>query len=135
MVIDASVAFKLVVHEPDSEVAIAWIGREELVAPSLIHSEVGNALWKRVRKGELASDAEIEDRLADLGRYIRTIDEISLVPRALKLAIEIGHPIYDCVYLAMAEQMGEQLLTADRRFLRAVAGTPYRTQVQGLNNG
>ena len=45
MIIDASVAFKLIVEEPGSEEAIGWIGRTDLVAPSLVHAEVGNALW------------------------------------------------------------------------------------------
>jgi predicted nucleic acid-binding protein len=135
MVIDASVAFKLVVQEPDSEAAIAWIGREELVAPALVHSEVGNALWKRVRKGELAADDEIDDRLADLGRYLRTIDETPLIPTALRLAVEIGHPIYDCIYLAVAQKLDAQLLTADQRFLRAVVGTRHAGRVKGMRDG
>ena len=132
MIIDASVAFKLVVEEADSAEAIAWIGRSELVGPTLIHAEVGNALWKRVRKNELADDGEIEARLADLARYIRTVDETMLVPRALRLAIDLAHPVYDCVYLALAEALDDALLTADRRFLRAVAATPHKARVREL---
>jgi predicted nucleic acid-binding protein len=132
MIIDASVAFKLVVDETDSAEAIAWIGRSELVGPTLIHAEVGNALWKRVRKKELADDGEIEARLADLTRYVRTVDETMLVPRALRLAIDLARPVYDCVYLALAEAQDDALLTADRRFLRAVAGTPHEARVREL---
>lgn len=133
MIIDASVAFKLVVQEPDSEAAIAWIGRAELVGPTLIHAEVGNALWKRVRRGELANDGEMEDRLGDLGRYIRTVDETPLIPRALGLAIELDHPIYDCIYLALAEASGDELLTADERFVSAMAASRYANLVKGLH--
>jgi predicted nucleic acid-binding protein len=103
-----------------------------LAAPALIHAEVGNALWKRVRKNELLDDGELEDRLADLARYIRTIDEIPLMNRALRLAIDLRHPIYDCVYLALAEASASQLLTADRRFIRATAATPYAALVKEL---
>jgi predicted nucleic acid-binding protein len=132
VIIDASVAFKLIVDEAGSEEAIKWIGQAELVGPTLIHCEVGNALWKRVRKGELAEDAEIADRLADLDHLIRTIDETPLVARALRLAIELAHPVYDCIYLALAEANEDELLTADGRFIRAVVGTPYAARVREL---
>jgi predicted nucleic acid-binding protein len=132
VIIDASVAFKLIVDEPGSEEAIAWIGRAELTGPILIHSEIANALWKRVRMGELAADTEIADRLADLDHYIRTVDETPLVPRALQLAIDLAHPVYDCIYLALAEAHDDSLLTADARFIRAVGGTPYAERVREL---
>ena len=132
MIIDASVAFKLIVDEPGSEEAIAWIGRAELTGPILIHSEVGNALWKRVRMGELAEDAEIAARLADLDHLIRTVDETPLVPRALQLAIDLAHPVYDCIYLALAEAADDSVLTADGRFIRALDGTPYAERIWEL---
>jgi len=132
VIIDASVAFKLIVEEPQSEEAIGWIGRAELIGPTLIHAEIANALWKRVRKGELAEDSEISSRLADLARYIRTVDETPLVPRALGLAIELAHPVYDCVYRALAEANDDELLTADGKFISAVAGTPHAARVRKL---
>lgn len=132
MIIDASVAFKWVVEEPGSAEAIEWIGRAELIAPTLVHAEVGNALWKRVRSGEIADDGEIEERLADLATYVRTVDETPLLARALRLAIEVRHPVYDCVYLALAEQLDDRLLTADRRFLRALASSPHVDRVMEL---
>jgi|SRR5215217_8241117 len=132
MIIDASVAFKLIVEEPGSEEAIAWISRAELVAPTLIHAEVGNALWKRVQRGELAAGDEIGDRLSDLTHYVRTVDESALLPRALRLAVELAHPVYDCIYLALAEALDDRVLTADRRFLQALEHGPYRTMVMEL---
>jgi predicted nucleic acid-binding protein len=134
MVIDASVAFKLVVEEPDSGEAVAWLGRTELVAPTLIHAEVGNALWKQVLRKEIVADDELGARLADLGSYIRTVDELPFVPRALELAIELRHPMYDCVYLAVAEAEEDRLLTADRRFVRATEKTRYAARVVALGN-
>ena len=132
MIIDASVAFKLIVEEPGSEEAIGWIGRTDLVAPSLVHAEVGNALWKRVQRHEIADDGEMGERLADLARYLRTVDETPVMPRALRLAVDLEHPIYDCIYLALAEQVGDELLTADRRFLAAVASTDHASRVREL---
>ena len=134
MIIDASVAFKLVVEEPGSDDAIGWIGRAELIVPTLLHAEVANALWKRVQKNEIAEDEEIGERLADLARYVRTVEETPLMADALRLAIELRHPVYDCVYLAMAEGLEDELITADRRFLAAVAGTRHAARVRELGS-
>ena len=72
------------------------------------------------------------ERLADLARYLRTVDETPVMPRALRLAVDLEHPIYDCIYLALAEQVGDELLTADRRFLAAVASTDHASRVREL---
>ncbi len=45
--------------------------------------------------------------------------------RALELALELRHPVYDCVYLALAERLDRKLITADRRFLRGLADTEH----------
>ena len=124
MVIDASVVFKWLVEEPDSPAAIALIGQEDLVAPTLLHSEVGNALWVRIARSELDIDGA-EEQLQSLGDLLTTIDETPLIPRALTLAATIDHPVYDCIYLALAEQRADRLITADMRLLRKVRATPY----------
>ena len=53
-VVDASVAVKLLVDEPDSDAArqLAASG-EELHAPRLMASEVANALWRKARAGQI----------------------------------------------------------------------------------
>ena len=132
MIIDASVAFKWIVSEENSDAAIAWIGRGDLIAPVLIHAEVANALWKRVRRGELHEDDQIGGHLESLTQLVRTVDETPMLPRALDIAMQIAHPVYDCVYLAMAEELGDELLTADRRFIAAVIDTKYANAVKAL---
>ena len=42
------------------------------------------------------------------------------MPRALAIAAASDHPIYDCIYLAVAEDRQLPLVTADGRFIRAV---------------
>jgi predicted nucleic acid-binding protein len=57
LVIDASVAVKWVIPEPDSERAELDRG---LVAPDVLFAACANALWKKVRRGELTKgEAEI----------------------------------------------------------------------------
>jgi predicted nucleic acid-binding protein len=133
LIIDASVAFKWIVAEDDSSTAIEWIGRTELVAPALIHVEVANALWKRLMRGEFAIGAEISEQLESLASLVRTIDETPMVPRAAQLGAELAHPIYDCVYLAVAEAYDDVLLTADPGFLKKVVTTPHAGRVKELS--
>ena len=53
-VVDASVAVKWLVEEPDSDAALALAeSGEELHAPRLMASEVANALWRKARLGQI----------------------------------------------------------------------------------
>ncbi|MGJ3628099.1 type II toxin-antitoxin system VapC family toxin [Sphingomonas sp. MMS24-JH45] len=52
MVIDASVAVKWFVPEEDSDRAFKIVALHQLCAPSLLRTEVGNAIWKKLRRGE-----------------------------------------------------------------------------------
>ncbi len=115
MIIDASVAYKWLIAETGSTEAIAWIGRGALRAPALMIVEVGNAVSKRVRAGELAVEGAAEQlsRLVDL---VSVIDESDYVSAALQMSVLLDHSIYDCVYLAMAEADDDRLLTADGKF-------------------
>ncbi len=53
------------------------------------------------------------------------------VERALTIAAEIDHPVYDCLYLAVAVHHGIHVMTADRRFA-AAALSAYPGQVRLL---
>jgi predicted nucleic acid-binding protein len=43
----------------------------------------------------------------------------ALLRPAARLAVELGHPVYDCVYLALAASHSASLATADERLRRA----------------
>jgi predicted nucleic acid-binding protein len=40
---------------------------------------------------------------------------------ASELALQLAHPLADCLYLALAERLGVALITADRAFARRAA--------------
>jgi predicted nucleic acid-binding protein len=125
LVVDASVALKWVLPEADSDVALGLIGRHRLTAPDLLAVEAGNALWLRVRRRELTS-VEARTALVDLlGAPVDYVADRPLARAALSLAADLGHPAYDCVYLALAMDRAGIVVTADRRFAAAVAAHPY----------
>ena len=129
MIIDASVAFKWLVEEPGSAVAIGWIGRVELTAPTLIHAEVANGLCKLVRRGEIVGGDKMMRQLEQLVQLVETFDEIPVMTRAVEIAIQVRHSIYDCIYLALAEARDTELLTADKRFTAKLSGTSSADRV------
>jgi hypothetical protein len=49
------------------------------------------------------------------------VPSVALIPRALDLSISLNHPVYDCVFLACAEQAEGHLATRDERFIKRVA--------------
>jgi predicted nucleic acid-binding protein len=113
LVIDASVAVLWTLTQPNSDKAAALQTRGDLVAPSLIVAEIGNAIWKAVRRGDLpARETRTAIDLA-LGPIAALVPLEELHTRALELSIQIDHAIYDCFYLALAERERAPLICAD----------------------
>ncbi len=118
LVVDASVAIKWFVEEPDHELAVAVFDDTscELIAPDFIAVEVANVAWKKARRGEL-SKAEVENISRMIFRGNPTLYSTeALMPRASVLSVDLDHPVYDCVYAALAELLDVCLLTADSKF-------------------
>jgi predicted nucleic acid-binding protein len=118
IVVDASVALKWIIPEPDSDKARA-LQTEVLLAPAIWLSEVANVLWRNVRVSNLSErEATVRfRRLRDFGVRLTPIEED--IERALALSIEVDHPVYDCLYLALAIREGATVVTADERFVSA----------------
>ena len=115
VVVDASVALKWVLDEPGKDAADALLD-EELVAPALWLIEAANALWRRARRGEISAD-EAAERLTELHNApITTVAIEDDLLAAARLANDLGHPVYDCLYLALAIREDTYVVTADRRF-------------------
>ena len=126
-VVDASVAVKWLVREPLSqEASLLLTSGISLMAPDLLFAEAGNALWAMRQRGDLA-DAEFDEAVETLRGAPVLVPStlLQLTPAASRLAADLGHPIYDCFYLALAIQEKAPLVTADARFCDQVASHPY----------
>lgn len=130
MIVDASVAVKWLAEEPGSDQAFALLRAADLGAPTLIFAEVANALWKKRRRGEMI-DARFE-RLEEGLAW--TVADRLLAVRAFDMATRLGHPVYDCLYLALAIERDLPLVTADDRFVAAMATTEHGSRVLHLSN-
>lgn len=133
LVIDANVAIKWFIEEEDHDRARLLLqGTERLIAPDLILIECANIAWKKWRQGSVdaADVAEIAQLLPDA--FAALVDSREVLVTAARLSLRLNHPAYDCLYVAVAEDRGAVLVTADDRLVRVVRGTPWQDLVRRL---
>jgi predicted nucleic acid-binding protein len=123
LVVDASVAVKWFFEEDGHWPARALLESDDaLIAPSIILAEIANATWKRFRRGEVSRD-DAEAVTALMAAPFAEIAPIErIVGDAVRLSLDLDHPIYDCLYLALALRDKAPFLTADRKAWTAALG-------------
>lgn len=128
MVVDANVAAKWVLDEPDSNLAHhLFVGIDTLLAPQLIRVEVAGAITRAHRIGNM-TEQQARQALAawydilDSGRLSLIPDE-ELLSSAIELALSAKHQLIDCMYVAVATQFDVQLITADVPLIERVIAT------------
>src|SRR3954451_12271711 len=117
--VDAGLAVKAVVDEPDSDRVDAlfeeWaMAHMRVIAPAFFEAEADSILRKKaVLRQELTSE-EAEGAFLDLQAL--PIEQLSLPAqrqRAWEIACEFGFPtVYDATYLALADLRGCEFWTA-----------------------
>jgi len=129
-VVDASV---LTEYLGDAE--LAGVARRRLLAdraglwaPHLVDAEVGHALRRGVRRGQIGASAAagaLDDLIA---MPLRRVRHRELIPRAWELRENVS--FYDALYVSLAELLGQSLLTFDAR-LAAADGVRAEIEVLG----
>jgi predicted nucleic acid-binding protein len=121
-VVDAGVVLKWFLPEIHSEAARRLLdGAHQYIAPDLLFPEVGNAVWKKVRRGEMTRQ-EGQRLISDLAAVaVETIATRGLIGDACAMAMASGLTVYDATYLALAVRLETRLITADQRLEKAVA--------------
>lgn len=115
VVLDASLIMKWYLpDDPLFEGALALRDRVDGVAPAFVQIELANALWKYVRAGLLDVDSACAVVSSVAGRLELVADE-DLIEAAQRLSASLGHPVYDCLYIALARRDGLPLATVDKR--------------------
>ncbi len=127
LVIDASVALKWVLAEPDSAKAEALLRLgDTLLLPDFWLAEATNVLWLRVRRG-LLTEEEARKGLGffrSLAQPVATLD-LGLHESALELGFAVSHSPYDSLYVAFAIAIGADcVIAADAPFVRTMRSHP-----------
>lgn len=126
LVVDACVVLKWQLDD-ETNVANAIALRDDyliaeettLSAPHLLVYELANAIYNAAHRARLAAKLAREalQNLLDC-----QVDLRSPPPqRILDLALELSLPAYDAAYVALAEELGSELWTADRPLYEAAS--------------
>lgn len=126
--VDANLAAKWVLAEELSDEALGLAraciqARQRIVEPPLLPIEVANIIRQRMLRDRI-SLAEAQELLRRFAAFPVTISApITLYEDALTLADAYNLPaVYDAHYVALAQLLGCDLWTDDRRLLRALGG-------------
>lgn len=132
LVVDSSVAIRWLIYEDGSPAAEDLRG-QDLHAPTFLRVEAGNVLRTLSSRGALTGSQAREafDLLLEAPVTWHELDG-EVMYGALEIGLALGHPIYDCLYLALAIDLGASLVTADRRFHRAVEARADLVGIVGL---
>ena len=117
IVVDASIAFEVVLRTPRGLRSAERLADEDLHVPHLVDLEIASALRRLVLAKEIGTDAA-EEALQNLMEWplIRHA-HTPLLPRIW--ALRHGISAYDACYVALAETLGVPLLTCDTRLANA----------------
>jgi len=126
-VLDSSVAFKWVVREVDSDKADLLRadllnGIHELLSPDVYAVEVAHALTRAERQARVIVRQARHLLLDVLTTPPQFRSYRLLLTRAVDIASHMRIGVYDCLYVALAEQEKCELVTADDRLIKNLHG-------------
>lgn len=125
IVLDASAAVLALLNDGDARRSLAT---ETVAVPYLADSEVVNTVRARLLRGEVGAD----DAGAALARWarlgLRRFAVVGLLARIWELRDNLT--AYDATYVALAEALACELVTADARLARAPGPTCTITVVR-----
>lgn len=123
IVVDASLAVKWMLWEEDSAAALGFLRRfgRELAGPDLVFVEVAGAIVRRANeRKDIREDAFRAIQKWTVAWADHAVKTYRVTQRRLSaasaLAINLGHPLKDCIYLALAAELDCDLATCDARF-------------------
>ena len=135
LVIDASVACKWFFDEPLSAEARRLATADiDFAAPDIVLAECANVAWRRSRRLEIPR-AQARAFLTALPQWFDSLaSSATLHEEAFAMGCELDHPVYDCLYLALADRERTRMVTADLTFLNRVADSPWKHRIESLDS-
>lgn len=137
IVVDASLAVKWFLPEVGADVAaLVLLSDDVIVGPDMLAVEVhatlvrGANMVKENRQVAESAITRFQDMIeANDVQLMRSTPR--QIERSANLAIELGHPLKDCIYLAQAMELDCELVTCDARFAAKAKGVWDRVRVLG----
>jgi predicted nucleic acid-binding protein len=129
-VVDVSVGVKWMLPEPYAAEALRLQrSAHQLHSPAFFAVELANILWKKIRQG-LLTRAQADLFMAQVPALPLTLHEDRpLLTSAFDLADQTQRTVYDCMYLALALQLGGQMVTADEKLVNSLSASPWAASV------
>ncbi len=126
-VLDSSAALPSVIAEAVSSKAIRLLdeyrnGLHDLLAPDIYPIETLNGLTKAERQRRIAPGTAFSFWMGLMGRSPTYHAHFPLLARAHAIAASTLSAVYDCVYVALAEREGCEMVSADDRLVRNLQG-------------
>lgn len=111
---DASALIPLGVPEVFTVSAeVAWQEASERFCLDFTLVEMANTLCRKQRRGDVPADQPARV-MAAMETWVDTVlSTRDYLGEALRLSVQLDHPVYDCLYGAVAVQSGLVLVTAD----------------------
>jgi predicted nucleic acid-binding protein len=122
-VLDSSVAFKWLVAEADTDKALRLrddyaAAILDLIAPDVFPVETVHALTRAQRQGRVTLQRGLQ-LFQDFLTFVPPLyPSVPLLPRAYEISSAVHIGVYDCLYVALAEHEGCELVTADDRLIK-----------------
>ena len=96
-------------------------GQNTAIAPELLMAESANVLNKKRKSNQLTAAESDQLLIRIIELPVRLFPHRPLIPRAFELAMDRNLSVYDTLFLALAEEQGAVLFTADQRLKKIAA--------------
>lgn len=131
IVIDACVAVKWYCPEKNSDTASKYLTcLDQVVIPDLLYSEFANTIFKKCKLNEI----NLTDARAIIDHFVKlplaVYPSSQLINSAFEIAHSIDHPVYDCIYLALAVFLKGKLISADKKFAKKLKSFDFIDQIE-----
>jgi predicted nucleic acid-binding protein len=119
------------VAEIHAEATLRLLGDDapELHVPDLMFPEVGNILWKKIRRGDLSEEQARGIAHLVVVAPLEVHPSAPLLEAAFEIAMRTGRTVYDSLYVALAVHLACRLVTADEKLYNALKDGPLGAHI------